>query len=190
MELFQAIRERRSCRDFDPRPVEEEKLWSVIEAGGWAPSVMNLQPWRFLVVKNPEVKRRIKDSAELTRRYLFEASGWKWVSKYSVDFLEQAPVLIGVVGDPKNTGGDAFLAGRGEGYAMSCCAAVQNMLLAAHAMGLTTLWYTLYEKDKIKEILDIPAGLDLVSIVVLGYAAKEPPAVRRKPVAELTMVIE
>lgn len=111
------------------------------------------------------------------------------MSKYKFDFLVEAPVLIAVAASPKDTGADQFIPGRGTGYAYSCCAAVQNMLLAAHALGVDTLWFTLYDTPRVKEILGIPRELDLVSIVVAGYCAEPPKNVPRKPVAELTVTL-
>ena len=67
MDIFQAIKERRSCRDYDSRPIEEEKLRAVLEAGGWAPSVMNKQPWRFVVIRSPELKQKIFDACKATK---------------------------------------------------------------------------------------------------------------------------
>lgn len=190
MDVFQAIRERRSYRSFSNQPVEEEKLQAVLEAGQWAPSVMNLQPWKFYVVKNAEMRARIKSASQETLQLIYQASGWNWVSKFSVEFLTEAPVIIVVAGDPKKTGADQFLPGRGVGYAYSCCAAVQNMHLAAHALGLGTLWFTLYETNKIKDLLNIPSELDVVSMVVLGYPSDKAAPVKRKSLAEMITVIE
>jgi len=189
MDLWQAIKERRSCRVFATTPVEDEKLEAVLEAARWAPSVLNKQPWRFTVIKNQELKQRLKDSCSKTIEFLHQASGWKWLGRYKVDFLVQAPVIIAVTADPQDAGADKFLPGRGESYAMSCCAAVQNMLLAAHALGLGSLWYTLYDKDEVKKILNVPEHMDLVSMVVIGYPASPPGSVPRKPLEELMTVI-
>jgi 5,6-dimethylbenzimidazole synthase len=190
MELFKALESRRSCRNYQNLPLEEDKLQSILQAGGWAPSVMNLQPWRFFVIKNPARKQHLKQSCEALAQSLFEASGWKWLSKYSFAFLTEAPVLIAVAANPKDTGADQFIPGRGTGYAYSCCAAVQNMLLAAYALDVGTLWFTLYDTDPAKEILGIPPELDLVSIVVAGYAIEVPKPVARKPVVELTAIVD
>jgi nitroreductase len=109
MELFEAIKGRRSCRNFTGAAIEDDKLQRILEAGGWAPSVMNLQPWRFYVIKNPSMKIRLKESCEATAQEIFQRSGWKWVSKYSFEFLVQAPVIIAVTASPKETGADQFL---------------------------------------------------------------------------------
>lgn len=190
MDVFQAIKERRSFRSYLNDPVEEEKMQAVLEAGRWAPSVMNLQPWQFFVVKNRNIKSRLKTACYETLQKIFDDSGWKWLSKFSLEFLTEAPVIIVVTGDPGKTGADQFLPGRGSGYAYSCCAAVQNMHLAAHALGLATLWFTLYESDKVKELLNIPAELDIVSMIVLGYPANPAVAVKRKGLEEIVTVVE
>lgn len=189
MDVWQAIRERRSCREFAPIPVEDDKLQAVLEAGRWAPSVLNKQPWRFTVIKNQELKEGLRESCQNTVEFLHQASGWKWLGRYQVDFLVQAPIIIAVTADPRDTGADQFLPGRGESYAFSCCAAIQNMLLAAHALGLGSLWYTLYDKEKVKQILGISPHIDLVSMVVIGYPAAVPGSVPRKPLEDLMTVL-
>jgi len=189
MDIFETIQERRSYRSYLQQPVEEEKLNAILEAGRWAPSVMNLQPWNFYVIKNQDVKSKLKAACQETLQKIFQSSGWKWVSKFSIEFLTEAPVIIVVTGDPQKTGADQFLPGRGVGYAYSCCAAVQNMHLAAHAVGLGTLWFTLYETDVVKELLNIPAELDVVSMIVLGYPAQPTAPVKRKPLEEMVTVI-
>jgi len=188
MDLFTAMKERRSCRSFKSEPLEDDKLQIILQAGGWAPSVMNLQPWRFYVIKNQAMKQQLKESCENLAQSIFAASGWKWVSKYSFEFLVQAPVLIAVAASPKDTGADQFIPGRGTGYAFSSCAAVQNMLLAAHGIGIDALWFTLYDTPAAKQILEIPEDLDLVSIMVTGYGTEPPKYVGRKPVEDLTVI--
>lgn len=190
MDIFTAIKERRSYRSYLSQPVEEEKLQAILEAGQWAPSVMNLQPWKFMVVKNAELKEKLQASCQETLGKIFERSGWKWVSKFNLDFMTQAPVIIVVTADPKKTGADQFLPGRGTGYAFSSCAAIQNMHLAAHALGLGTLWFSLYETEMIKQLLDVPEELDVVSMVILGYPAQAAAPVSRKPLEEMVTVID
>lgn len=190
MDVFQAIRGRRSYRSFLDQPVEDEKLQAILDAGRWAPSVMNLQPWQFWVIKNQEVKADLKAASQETLERIFQASGWKWVSKFSLEFMSEAPVIIVVAGDPKKTGADQFLPGRGQGYAYSCCAAVQNMHLAAHALGLGTLWFTLFETDQVKEIIQLPPELDVVSMIILGYPSNPDASMKRKDLEEIVKVVE
>ncbi|MBA4392666.1 MAG: nitroreductase, partial [Desulfobacca sp.] len=140
MDLFTAIKERRSCRNYLPDPIDEAIIEKILEAASWAPSPMNAQPWEFVVVTGQEMKDRIFSEADYRRKWIFEQSGWKWLDRYQVDFLKAAPVLVVVVGDPKKTGADSFLEGGGVGYQLACAAAVQNMMLAAHSQGIGSLW--------------------------------------------------
>ena len=137
--------------------MEEEKLKAILEAGRWAPSVMNLQPWNFLVVKNQDIKTRLKASCQETLDKIYAARGWKWVSSALFDFLTEAPVIIVVAGDPKKTGADQFLP-EGNRLCLLLLRGHSNMHLAAHALGLGSLWFTLFETDKIKAILNCPTS--------------------------------
>ena len=134
MELFAAIRDRRSCRSFSTEPVDKSIINSLLEAAGWAPSPLNAQPWQFIVITGEEKKMEIFEEADRCRRWAVEKSGWKWLDAYSVDFLKKVPVIVAVVGDPKKTGVDMLQPDGTVGYQHACAAAVQNMLLAAHAV--------------------------------------------------------
>jgi 5,6-dimethylbenzimidazole synthase len=174
LELFEAIRGRRSCRKFSPEPIAEPDLNLILEAGTWAPSAANNQPWEFLVFSSAAIKQKILEEAQARKQELFEKSGWKWLDRYQVGFLLEAPIILAVVGNPKKSGADLFLEGRGDSYAQGCAAAVQNMLLAAHALGLGSLWFTLFDKQALRDILEIEADRDPVALICLGKAAAEP----------------
>ena len=155
MDLFTAIKERRSCRTFLPDPIPEESIEKILETASWAPSPLNTQPWEFVVVTNEEVKAKMVAESERCRQWAIGASGWKWLEKYRVDFLKSVPVFIVVVGDPKGSGVDQFQEEGGVGYQHACAAAVQNMTLAAHALGLGSLWFTFFDKKPMREILGL-----------------------------------
>jgi len=184
MDLFAAIKDRRSCRRFLSDPIDEATLEKIIEAGTWAPSPMNAQPWEFIVVTSPKGKEKIYAEGERCRQWALETSGWKWLDKYRVEFLKTAPVLVVVVGDPKKTGVDQFLEDGSAGYQYACAAAAQNMMLAAQALGIGSLWYTLFDKNNLAQILDILPGEKPLSIVCLGNPAGDVPPVGRKPVRD------
>jgi len=187
MDLFTAIKERRSCRRFLSDPIEEATLEKIIEAGTWAPSPMNAQPWEFIVVTSPEVKEKIYGEAERCRQWALSTSGWKWLDKYRIEFLKSAPVLVVVVGDPKKTGVDQYLEGGSVGYQYACAAAAQNMMLAAQALGIGSLWFTLFDKNNLTQILGIDPEKKPLSIVCLGKPAGEVPPVGRKPAQDKTV---
>ncbi len=189
MDLYEAIKGRRSCRNFSSTELDAATLDRILDAATWAPSPMNAQPWEFIVVGDPATKDKIHAEAERCRVWAREQSGWGWLDKYRLDFLKAAPVLVVVVGNPKKTGVDQFQAGGGTAYQHACAAAVQNMLLAAHAEGLGSLWFTLYDKINLSAILEIDPERIPLAVVCLGVPEKEPTAVPRKSALEKTRVM-
>ena len=184
MDLFTAIKERRSCRSFLTEPIEEAVMEKIIEAGTWAPSPMNAQPWEFIVVTSPEVKEKIFAEAERCRQWALRTSGWSWLEKYRIEFLKDTPALVVVVGDPQKSGVDQFMEDGSAGYQYACAAAAQNMMLAAQALGLGSLWFTLFDKKNMGERLGVDPQKKVLSIVCLGKPAGPAAPVRRKPAAE------
>jgi nitroreductase len=189
MDLFTTIKERRSCRSFLPEQVGDEAIMTILKAAVWAPSAKNAQPWEFTVITNQELKEKIQAEAEECKKIAIEKSGWKWLERYQVDFLPSAPVIIAVVGNPDRAGADMFLEGGGMTYRDSCAAAVQNMLLAAHAIGLGSLWFTLYRPEAMRSILGLQPGKVVVALVCLGRPGGEPLQTKRKDALELANFI-
>jgi nitroreductase len=146
MEVLEAIRDRRSIRKYQRKGVPDEKLTQVLEAGRWAPSAHNSQPRKFIMIKDEKTRK------ELAR-----------IAPYG-SFLAEAPVAIAVVIDPSLSNHPVE-----DG-----AAATQNMLLAAHALGLGSCWIGSYGsgyEDSAKRILGIPDDKRLLSLISLGYAA-------------------
>jgi nitroreductase len=150
MELFQAIRSRRSVRSFQERDVEDEKLERVLEAARLAPSARNLQDWRFVVVKDPE-----------RRRMLAEASK-------NQSFVGEAPVVIAACG----TMPDYVMTCGQKASTVDITIAVDHMTLAAAAEGLGTCWIGAFYEERVKEILGIPSNVSVVALLPLGYPAE------------------
>ena len=167
MEFNALVKARRSCRLFEMSPVSEEQLAAVLDAGRWAPNPLNLQPWEFITIRDPETKSRIKKIAEDAKQRVLEEGGPEWAAKYSAGFLEDAPVLVIVVFDPSKGGLGNFF-GQKYGALQAASACVQNMLLAATDLGLGTLWFTWFEPDKLQELLNIPENLEIAAVVPIG----------------------
>ena len=179
MEFQEVIKARRSCRSFDPSAVAQEQLSLIIEAGQWAPSPLNLQPWEFIVITDAEKKKRIREAGEEAQQSVVDSGGPGWVKKYSMGFVEEAPVMIAVVFDPTKGGlGEYFEQPYGALQAASAC--VQNMMLAAAEFGLGTLWFTFFNPDKIRSILNIPEGREIAAIILLGKSKQPLEAPPRK----------
>ncbi len=173
------IKERRSHRFYLDKPVEREKLEKLIELAMWAPSAMNRQQWFFVVVagkKLRDVMAAIQKSFDyiLPRLEKFFAENPKVINLTRQFFrnLGNAPAAV-----------FAYYTPTGDDYSdvQSVAAAIQNMLLAAHAMGLGTCWMTgpVHVEEEINRVLGIE-GKKLVAVVTVGYPAKKPPVPPRR----------
>ena len=177
METLEAIKTRRSIRKFSDQPVEPEKLQAVLEAVQQAPSWPNRQCWSLVVVQDQEVRTRISELSFVES--FFATYGYK--SNPAQKGLAQAPIVLVACADPQQSG-DL----RGEQYYMADLGiASQNLMLAAHDLGLGTVFVGVFDEEQLKELLGIPANIRIVGLFPLGYPAGEakggPP---RKPLAE------
>jgi 5,6-dimethylbenzimidazole synthase len=190
MDCIEAILSRRSCRNFKNQPVEKEKIRSMLEAAIYAPSPANKQPWEFIVVTNPAYNAMLKETSDAAKEKLAVRSGWAWLPNFKIDFVLQAPVLIVVVGDPSRNGAEQFLDVPSPGYLEACSASIQNMLLAAHAQGLATLWFSLFEKADVRKIFHVSEDKDPVGIICVGYAGTAASTPARKGIADKVTFID
>ncbi len=170
MDLLEAIRSYRPCRQFQPKPIPAEKLKTVLSAARLAPSQNNLQPWRFVVVQDDEVKRRL---AQACVRGKLVAEAPVVVVAFSVE--EDIPVTVG---------------GYISAYPLDVAAAVQNLQLAATAEGLGSVWLVDFHEDKVRAVLGVPEGIHPLAILPLGFSAEpnggpRPPGEGRKSPDEI-----
>jgi nitroreductase len=178
MDTLEAIKTRRSVRKFSDRPVEPEKLQAVLEAVQAAPSWSNMQCWRMVVVKESETRAKISDFSYVES--FFATRGYK--SNPAQKGISDAPVVVVLCAVPEQSG---ELNGQ-EYYLTDSGIASENLMLAAHAVGLATVFVGVFDEEKLGELLDIPPGIRIVGIFPLGYAQSElkagPP---RKPLTEI-----
>ena len=176
MDFKDLVKSRRSCRSFESTAVSEEQLDAILDAGQWAPSPLNLQPWEFIVVAEPEMKKRIRQVGEQARQQVIDGGGPGWAKKYSMEFLEHAPVLIVVVSNPRKGGLGGFF-GQTLGAMQAACACVQNMMLAAADLGLGSLWFTFFDPEAARAVLGVPVDKEVVAVVPIGQPDQplEPP---------------
>jgi len=167
LDIFEAIKRRRSIRAYTQKEVPEEDVTRLIDAAGWAPSAGNIQPWEFIIIRNAETKRGLAAAA------------------LDQTFIEGAPVVIVVCADERRS---AWGYGR-RGTTLYClqdtAAATQNMLLAACALGLGTCWIGAFYEEEVRRILRIPAGVRPVAIIAVGHPAEKPGARSRKALDEI-----
>ena len=169
-DLIDAIRGRRSIRDFKSDPIPDPTIGRILECGRLAPSAGNVEPWFFYVVKNPEIKAQIAQISE------------KW--------LDKAPVVIVVVADYREEAAAMGQRGKEMYILQDTAAATQNMLLAAYGFGIGSCWVGDFDQVAIARLLNIPEGQKPVVLIPLGYPArdKEEP-VPDKPLDQIVKVI-
>jgi 5,6-dimethylbenzimidazole synthase len=167
MDFKEVVKARRSCRSFETTGIPEETIAAILVAGTWAPSPLNLQPWEFLVVTDPQRKAKVRKVAEAARQNVAASGGPGWVSKYGLDFIEEAPVLIAVLFDPSQGGLGGFF-GQQQGAIAAASACVQNILLAAADVGLGTLWFTFFHPEEMKTCLGVPKNLEVAGVIPVG----------------------
>lgn len=177
MDLFDAIKTRRSIRKYLDKPIEDEKLQAVLEAVRMSPSWANFQCWRLVVVKDKDVKAKISVLSYVES--VFAPLGYK--SNPSMKALAEAPVVIVLCADPEKSG----TLWNQQYYLVDSGLAAQNMMLAARGMGLGSVFVGIYDEDKLKKLLNIPDGIRIVGLLPLGYPAEEQKGgPSRRPVAE------
>jgi nitroreductase len=165
MELFEAISTRRSIRKFQDRPVEEEKLKAVLEAVRLAPSWANRQCWRLVVVRDAAVRAKLSEWSYIEA--FFAPLGYKINPAQKA--LAEAPVVIVACADPEKSGN----LGEQPYYLADSGIAAQNLMLAAHAQGLGSVFVGVFDEEKIREQLEIPANIRIVGLFPLGYPREE-----------------
>jgi nitroreductase len=168
MDVFEAILSRRSVRRYKANPVPERFIEKILDAARWAPSGSNIQPWKFIVVSD---------------RNLLEV-----IRKMSPGYLGETPLAILVCSDREKEYRDGGTLGRDYMSVADCSMAVENMLLAAHALGLGTCVVKSFSRFAVKEMLEIPDGVEPELLVVVGYAAHAPKPPTRIPLREITFL--
>jgi nitroreductase len=179
MEFQEVLKARRSCRAYAPDPVSDEQLQQLISACQWAPSPLNLQPWEFIIITEPEVKAKVAGVAEEARQAVLDQDGPGWAKKYPMDFLDQAPVLLAVLANRKKNGLGGYF-NQPTGAMMAVAAGIENLMLAAAEMGLGTLWFTFFDPVKMGAALGVPEHLEVAGVIPLGKATDNPAAPPRK----------
>lgn len=192
-ELLDLLKRRRSIRKFKPDPVPDEYIGKILEAGRWAMSGANGQPWQFIVIKDPETKKKIAEThaPESERTGVIESMR---VLEYRMPryrtyttpkiFWEDAPVIIAVLGDPRTIMA-SVLSGRynfRHVYEQNMANVTQTICLAAAAFGLGTQWVSInvHAAEPLKPILGVPPIIDIFTLVPVGYPAHKPAGHRRE----------
>jgi nitroreductase len=210
MDLFDAIKGRKSIRRFKQVQVPDEDIKTILDAGMLAPSANNTQPWSFLVIKDKTLLREMADAArDMIDRMVPFAESEKQAQRLAAyksnyyTFFENAPVVIVVFMEAYDAGTNRLLSRMGYSSEdikrlrplpglQSVAAAIQNMLLALHALGYGSCWMTgpLVAQEGFEKLLGYGKEKFIAALLPVGVPDEDPPARSRKPLEEMMKVIE
>ncbi len=158
MDLFEAIEKRRSIRKYKPDPIPLEHLRKILETARLAPSAKNRQPWRFIVVQDPERKKLLAEAAMKQM------------------FLSNADVIIVALADKEASP---------KWFKQDVMIAIEHMVLASTSLGYGTCWIGAFTEAPIKKLLNIPEKFTVVALLPIGVPDEHPPPRPRKSLTEI-----
>ncbi len=199
MDVSEAIEKRRSIRKFKQDPIPEEKIRLLLESARLAPSGTNTQPWRFIVIKDNDTKKKLQEAAH-NQRHIGRAPVIIVCCadlKAFKEFPERVDELIESGALPERTR-EIFIPYLSKGMdtvtkdalmvaaAANVAIAVEHIVLQAVEIGLGTCWVRWYEDNKVKEILDIPEHVEVMALLPIGVPDEDP---SRRPRLELDQLV-
>lgn len=159
--MLEEIKTRRSIRKFTRDEIDGQTIRQIIEMGTWAPSGLNNQPWKFVIIRDQDIKHRISQQTKYSR------------------IIQSASICIAVFLD------NALSYDRVKDIqAIGAC--IQNMLLTIHHLGLGGVWLgeILKNRVSVEKILDVPENCELMAVIALGHPAEDKGLGKRKPLDE------
>ncbi len=170
MEFFEVIKKRFSCRNFLPKPVEQEKVAKLLKAATLAPSAGNTQDWRFCVVRDKKLKELLAQASK------------------GQSFIKEAPVVIVVCSDLEEIEAHYGERGRKMYAFQDTAAAIENLLLSATALGLGSCWVGAFDEKEITGALGLLPSLKPVALIPIGYPAEKAKPRLRKSLKEVIVL--
>ena len=162
MTVLETIRKRYSCRAYQEKCIEPEKLDSILEAARLAPSARNFQDWRFVVVTDSETKRRIAETTSGPE--VFAKAGAIIAACSNSDYVMRCGQAIGPI--------DVSIA-------------LEHICLQATDLGLGTCWIGSFDPEKVRSTLGIPADIEIIELMAVGYPADSKPEAKREPMEKI-----
>jgi len=187
MELFEAIKKRRSIRRYKTDPIDDKKIEAILEAGRWAPSWANTQCWRFIVVRDAKIRAKLTDT--LMKIKLPDRD----LPNPAANAMNTVPVIIVVCAEMGKSGAKhgppgsrvEYATDKGDWFMFDTALAIQNMILAAHAQGLGTVIIGAFDAAQVEKLLNVPESYRVVALFPLGVPDQEGKAPPRKELTEI-----
>ena len=149
METFEAIKTRRSVRNYDSQPIPAESYQRLLDALRYAPSACNFQPWRFILARNSALKQKLAEACN------------------NQTWMEQAPLIVVACGFPDSA--YRKMGGYGSSVDIDLAIALDHLSLIAADLGLGTCWIGAFNEMKVKELLHVPDKAKVVALMPVGY---------------------
>ena len=165
MSVLDTIRERRSVRVYKSDPIPTESLLRVIEAARLAPSGKNLQPWKFIVVQDKELKKKLAKASN------------------AQDFIAEAPLVLVACGFPEEC--YRSMGRYMKSWPVDVTIALEHLILQAQEEGLGTCWIGSFEEVEVKSLLSVPENVRVLALTPLGYPGEIPESRGRKSIEEI-----
>jgi len=162
MAVLDAIRRRYSCRAYQDKSIEQDKLDCILEAARLAPSAKNAQDWRFVVVRDRDTKHQVAGTTN--RPEVFEKAGAIIAACSNSDYVMRCGQAIGPI---------------------DVAIALEHISLQAADLGLGTCWIGSFDSGKVRQILAIPDDINIVELMALGYPAGSKPEPNREPIEKI-----
>lgn len=163
MNLMEVVKNRYSCRSYQSKPIEPEKLQTLIEAARLAPSARNMQDWRFVIVTDAPTRQDLQEAAA------------------GQEFVGQAPVIIvacSCTNKRMNLCSQPY-------SSINVSIALEHIALAATSLGLATCWIGSFKPQSVRSILNIPTHIEIVELMTVGYPADSPKSPNRLPAEQI-----
>jgi nitroreductase len=187
MELFEAIKNRRSVRRLKADPIDDTQIEAILEAGRWAPSWANTQCWRFVVVRDAKIK------AQLASTLMTVKLPDREIPNPALNAVNIAPVVIvvcaqtGIAGVKHGVSQLEYATDKGDWFMFDAALAIENMLLAVHGLGLGAVIIGAFDAPKAEKILNVPKGYRAVALFSIGVPEQPGKAPPRKELTEITI---
>lgn len=173
MNFLELTQKRTSCRSYKSDEIPDDIINYCLNAARLAPSACNKQPWRFVVVKNAETRKK------LCKKGLLAGLPMPWA--------KQAPVIVALCAKKETLVHKLAAAMSGVKYHLiDCGIAGEHFVLAAEEKGLGTCWIGWFKEKQVKKILNIPKDIEVVSLIIVGYPEKVTPPRSRKSLSEIS----
>jgi nitroreductase len=171
-DFMKILKERRSIRRYEEKDIPEEMLTQIFEAVQWSPSWANTQCWEVVAVKNLSIKEKLQEALA--------------PKNPATKAVVAAPVVLALCGKLNSSGyySNQVTTVLGDWYMFDLGIATQSICLTAHSLGLGTVIVGLFDHKKVGEILNVPQGYQVVTLIPVGFPAKESPAPKRRELSE------